>query len=212
MGIKEEKVKLRSNIKDIVNSSQGKEIMQNASMLQEDEEYCASFLNQMFAYKEAKTVFGYVAMANEFPTKNLLKRIIKDGKTLALPVVDGKNLIFREVKLEGDNIVPLKKGSYGILEPSEQAPILFPNNPKTFSKILPLTIIVPARAFSNKGERLGHGGGFYDRFFESLFSLSDKAFISLVGVCFSFQILPSIPHGHYDVLVEQVLTEKIGNY
>jgi len=209
MSIREEKAKLRADIKDIINSPQGKAIMQNASRLQEDENYCSSFLNKMSSYKEAKTVFAYVAMNDEFPTDNLLKRIIKDGKTLALPVVDGKNLIFREVNLEGDDIVPLKKGAYGILEPSEEAHILFPNDSKILSKILPLTIIVPARAFSNKGERLGHGGGFYDRFFASLFSLSDKAFISLVGVCFSFQILPSIPRGRYDILVEQVLTEKL---
>ena len=209
MGIKEEKTKLRTQIKTIINSPNGKAIMQNAHLLQEDENYCSNFLNNMSSYQEAKTVFAYFAMNDEFPTNNLLKRIIKDGKTLALPVVDGKNLIFREVKLVGENIVPLKKGAYNILEPSDEAPILFPNNSKTLSKILPLTIIVPARAFSNKGERLGHGGGFYDRFFASLFSLADKAFISLVGVCFSFQILPSIPHGHYDVLVEQVLTEKI---
>ena len=212
VSIREEKAKLRADIKAIINSKQGGTIMQNASLLQEDEVYCSRFLNQMFAYKEAKTIFGYVAMGDEFPTNNLLKRIIKDGKTLALPVVDGKNLIFREVKLQGESIVPLKKGAYGILEPNEETPILFPNNSKMLSKILPLTVIVPARAFSNKGERLGHGGGFYDRFFASLFSLSDKAFISLVGVCFSFQVLPYIPRGRYDVLVEQVLTEKINNY
>ncbi|MGP1520373.1 MAG: 5-formyltetrahydrofolate cyclo-ligase [Treponema sp.] len=209
VSIKEEKTKLRADIKAIISSSQGKAIMQNAHVLQEDEKYCCSFLNQMHSYKEAKTVFAYVAMNDEFPTNNLLKRIIKDGKTLALPVVDGKNLIFREVKLLKDEIIPLKKGSYDILEPSDEAPILFPNESKNLAKLLPLLVIVPARAFSNKGERLGHGGGFYDRFFASLFSLSDKAFISLVGVCFSFQILPSIPCGRYDVLVEQVLTEKI---
>ena len=208
MSIKEEKMKLRNDIKVMIDSPQGKAIMQKAHSLQENEKYCISFLNQMVSYKEAKTVFAYFAMNDEFPTNNLLKRIIKDGKTLALPVVDGKKLIFREVNLEGNDIVPLKKGAYGILEPSEQAPILFPNNSKMLSKILPLMVIVPARAFSNRGERLGHGGGFYDRFFASLFSLSDKAFISLVGVCFSFQILPSIPRGRYDMLVEQVLTEK----
>ena len=209
MGIREEKTKLRAYIKTMTNSALGKAIMQNANVLQEDEAYCRDFLKRMSSYKEAKTVFAYVAMNDEFPTMNLLKRIIKDGKTLALPVVDGKNLIFREVSLEDDNITSLKKGSYGILEPSDKTPILFPNNSKMLSKLLPLTVIVPARAFSNKGERLGHGGGFYDRFFASLFSLADKAFISLVGVCFSFQILPFIPRGHYDVLVEQVLTEKI---
>jgi len=211
MGIKEEKTRLRAEIKAIINSPQGKAIMQNAYMMQEDEEYCRNFLSKISSYREAKTVFAYVAMDDEFPTNNLLKMIIKDGKTLSLPVVDGKNLIFREVKLEGGDIVPLKKGSYGILEPSDEAPILFPNNAEILSKILPLTVIVPARAFSNKGERLGHGGGFYDRFFASLFSLTDKAFISLTGVCFSFQILPSIPRGRYDVLVDQVLTEKLNN-
>ncbi|MGP1438128.1 MAG: 5-formyltetrahydrofolate cyclo-ligase, partial [Treponema sp.] len=130
MSIKEEKAKLRADIKSIINSPEGEKIIQNAHLLQENEKYCIDFLNNMSSYKEAKTVFAYVSMNDEFPTSNLLKRIIKDGKTLALPVVDGKKLIFREVKLQGDEIVPLQKGTYGILDPNNEATVLFPNDSK----------------------------------------------------------------------------------
>lgn len=184
-------------------------IIEEATKSQKSCEYCKKFLNKMYSYKYAKTVFAYFAMKDEFPTFGLLKQIIKDGKTLCLPRVDGDNLIFQKVELENDEISPLVVGSYGILEPSKEAHVCFPETKDNLEKLLPITIIVPGRSFSLKGERLGHGGGFYDKFFAKLFKDVVRDKISLVGVCFSFQILPILPRGRYDVLVDEVLTEKL---
>ena len=209
MNIKEEKIKVRNKIKTLINEPSSIAIMEEASTLQKDVSYCKAFLNKISSYKYAKTVFSYVAMKDEFPTFGLLKQIIKDGKVLALPRVDGKNLIFQQVLLENDEISPLEKGAYGILEPSKEARICFPLTKDGLENLLPILIIVPGRSFSFKGERLGHGGGFYDRFFSQLFKSVDRSAVSLVGVCFSFQISERLPRGKYDVLVDEVLTEKV---
>ena len=209
MNIKEEKKELRKKITTKMKEEDAISIINSSILLQKNDDYCASFLNRIPSYKDAKTVFAYVSMQDEFPTHNLLKHIVQDGKHLALPLVDGKNLIFREVSIKDGDIHPIKIGSYGIWEPSDDAPIIFPNKKIILEKFLPLTIIVPARAFTIRGERLGHGGGFYDRFFSSLFNIVERSFVSLVGLCFSFQILPHIPMGKYDVLVDKVFTEKI---
>lgn len=209
MNIKAEKTKLRQKIKSIMESPDGKATMQNALRCQEKCEYCSSFLKRIPSYQNAKTVFAYVSMVDEFPTYHLLRQIIKDGKALAIPKVNGKDLVFQKVGLENNEISPLEKGAYGIMEPSKDAPSLFPCDKETLLSLLPIIILVPGRAFTKDGNRLGHGGGFYDRFFASLFKEVDRTCVSLVGICFSFQILPSIPRGRYDILVDCVFTEKV---
>lgn len=78
---------------------------------------------------------------------------------------------------------------------------------KTAPLELPLLILVPGRAFSKKGERMGRGGGFYDRFFEKLFKSIKKEEVCLAGLCFSGQILDTIPMGEFDHPVDLVVTE-----
>lgn len=209
MNIKEEKIQLRRVIKAKFAEKQNIEIIKMSHFLQEEASYCENFLNRISSYKCAKTVFAYVSMDVEFPTMQLLKQIIRDEKILAVPRVDGKNLKFCQVHLENYEIVPLKKGAYNIMEPSMDAPILFPGEKEKLKELLPITVLVPGRAFSMKMARLGYGGGFYDRFFSTLFASCDRSLISLIGLCFSFQVLKDIPIGKYDVLVDEVFTEKI---
>ena len=61
--------------------------------------------------------------------------------------------------------------------------------------------IVPGVAFDLQGYRLGRGGGYYDK-------LLSKANCTAVGVCFDFQLLPSLPHEPHDVRMNCIVTEK----
>ncbi len=206
--VKEEKSEIRKRVVEKLLSEDGMRTIEDVLLMQEDSEYCKTFLNRLSSYRSAKTVFAYLSMKDEFPTLGLLKQVIKDGKTLALPRVEGKELIFHKVGLENEEIVPLEKGYYNILEPKKEASVLFPNTKEVLTSLLPLLVITPGRAFSKKGERLGHGGGFYDRFFSSLFRSVDRDLVCLLGLCFSFQIFQSLPRGKYDILVDEVASEK----
>jgi 5-formyltetrahydrofolate cyclo-ligase len=85
----------------------------------------------------------------------------------------------------------LKKGPYGICEPVVQR----------FVKREDLDlVIVPGVAFDRRGNRLGRGKGYYDRFLKKL----PNEAISF-GLAFDFQILPSLPATKTDVSVNKVI-------
>lgn len=62
-------------------------------------------------------------------------------------------------------------------------------------------IIVPGMAFDRKGNRLGRGKGYYDRFLKKTKALK-------IGVCFDFQLLDSIPSDEYDVKMDMIVSEN----
>lgn len=211
MDLKKEKNILRKTVKEKTASPSGLKIIETSSEMQRDEKYCKAFLERIPGYAEAETVFAYYAMPDEFPTLGLLKQILKDKKKLALPVTEGKNLIFKEVHSENGNPAPLKKGAYGISEPAEECKVIFSAlNAEEISAIaFPLLIITPGRAFSENGNRLGHGGGYYDRLFESLRGIPCKYKIFTAGICFSFQLMEFIPAEEFDTPVQNVFTEIV---
>ncbi|KAK8788522.1 hypothetical protein V5799_021703 [Amblyomma americanum] len=65
-------------------------------------------------------------------------------------------------------------------------------------------LVVPAVAFTPQGARLGHGKGYYDIYYaRCLKSLAHKPYT--LGVCFSQQIVPSVPLDEHDMVVDEVL-------
>ena len=66
----------------------------------------------------------------------------------------------------------------------------------------PELILVPGLAFSHSGQRLGRGGGFYDRFL-----VGQGAKVFKLGVCFEFQLLESIPVEPHDAVMDVVITD-----
>jgi 5-formyltetrahydrofolate cyclo-ligase len=64
-------------------------------------------------------------------------------------------------------------------------------------------IIVPGLAFTKRGQRLGRGGGYYDRYLASLPATTMK-----IGVCFALQIVETLPIEHHDQKMDVVITEE----
>lgn len=106
-------------------------------------------------YRAAKTVFAFVGMAREIDTTALLQSIWRDGKTLCLPRCGAEHsmALCRVTARE-----QLQSGAYGILEPVEDCPLLAPEDIDL--------VITPCVSCDHSGNRLGQGGGYYDRFFE----------------------------------------------
>lgn len=190
-----------------------------------DEDYCSEFLMNIPNIEKFKTAFGYAELKNEFPCYNLLKAFRKrkmgfyDTKFVALPVVKGESLIFRQIDFNQN--AKLKTGSFKILEPDESCPILFSGlnlnsiemteQLNLLEKLSPILVFTPARAFSFDGSRLGRGGGYYDKFFAQMLEFQSKSKhiqFTAVGLAFSFQILDCIPNESTDFKVHQILTEK----
>lgn len=109
---------------------------------------------------------------------------------LCLPVVKGKAqpLVFR--RWQGE---PLEPGPWGTSHPSDSAPELTPS-----------VLIVPLAGFDLRGNRLGYGGGFYDRTLQML-RLSGR--VHAIGLAFACQELPDIPAEPFDQPLDMIVTD-----
>jgi 5-formyltetrahydrofolate cyclo-ligase len=145
------------------------------------------FRTQVF--QRAKVVMFYIAFDGEVRTEEMIEEAKKTGKLVAVPVCKKDRITLRPVRL--DDNAKLKKGPYGIYEPAIERYIRLED--------LDL-VIVPGVAFDKKGNRLGRGKGYYDRFLKRLTKKTAS-----VGLAFDFQILPSIPATTHDVSVNKVI-------
>ena len=141
-------------------------------------------------YAAAGTVFSYVNTAAEADIQGLLRRVLADGKRLAVPLCVAPGVM--QARLLPDPGA-LRPGRYGILEPPADAPFLPPEEVEL--------LIVPCLACDRRGRRLGHGGGYYDRY------LAGYAGAAMV-VCPERLILPAVPTGPYDRPIPLLVTER----
>ncbi|MDY6065884.1 MAG: 5-formyltetrahydrofolate cyclo-ligase [Finegoldia sp.] len=139
-------------------------------------------------FKNSNNFFIFVSCKSEFDTHDLIRDLIEDGKKVYVPFVVGEGqMIYTEVKSFDD----LEPGSYGILEPKE--PLKSTDNLDF--------ILVPGLAFDKNGYRIGYGGGFYDRFLDSLDENAHR-----VSVAYDFQIFDDLDPDSYDQPVEKIIT------
>jgi len=135
-------------------------------------------------------------MADEVQIQQLLEAAISSGKKLVLPVVSGKALEWREVE-SLDSEKDFKKGHFGIWEPTDKWNKWVP----CFDKDNVLWL-VPGVGFDKNGNRLGMGGGYYDR----TFGTAGKKAPGTIGVVFSCQVVEKIPTMVWDAPVESVVS------
>jgi 5-formyltetrahydrofolate cyclo-ligase len=140
-------------------------------------------LAELPAYRAAGTVMAFKSFGGEPDTDALFARLAAEGKRLLLPRVRDRAL---EVC---DGSVPLVRSRFGVDEP--QGPALSPD-------VIEF-LIVPGLAFTLRGDRLGYGGGYYDRFLS-------KVTAPNAGVCFTEQVVDSLPMEPWDVRVQQVVS------
>ncbi len=105
-------------------------------------------------YKLASTVFCFVGVEHEINTRPFLDQVLADGKRLAVPLCTGKGVMEARRIFSLDE---LKKGYYGLYEPDKSSELI-PMDEVEFA-------VIPCLTADHKGNRLGHGGGFYDTLF-----------------------------------------------
>lgn len=140
-------------------------------------------------FKEAKTIMFYIPLGGEVDTEDMIKEARKLGKIIAAPVCK-KNRIALRPCIFKDN-ARLEKGPYGVYEPQDKRYLCLED--------LDL-VLVPGVAFDKRGNRLGRGKGYFDRFLKRL-----PKDTPAIGLAFNLQILPSIPTTTQDVSVKRVI-------
>ena len=161
------------------------------AMTQEEIAIRSRRLGELFAqtqaYRDAKTIYGYLPYNQEVRTVPMLEQALRDGKRVAVPKVYGDTMKF--IYLEDLSLV--EKSDMGIPEPVADTPVA---DDKT------ALVLMPGLAFTKQGDRMGYGGGFYDRF------LAEEPNHPTVALCYDFQIVDSLPTEAFDVPVDLVLS------
>ena len=142
-------------------------------------------------YRRAKTVFCFVGTDHEINTLPFLRQVLDDGKTLCVPLCVGKRTMeARQIT----SLCQLRTGSYGISEPDPDfCPAVDPHS-------IDLAVI-PCVTCSRSGDRLGHGGGYYDVFFSSFPDIPS------VMICREAVMCEDIPGEDHDLAFPLVITE-----
>lgn len=140
-------------------------------------------------------VAAYWPKNREFDTGPLLHRLLEEGISVCLPVMQKDTRVLSFVNwVDGDALV---KGPHDILQPQITDETEF---------ALPDIVVVPMLAFDRKGHRLGYGGGYYDATLNALRAQKD---IVAVGVAYSSQaVLFNLPSEEHDEQLDWVITPK----
>ncbi len=154
-------------------------------------------LEELDEFKSAECVALYKAIAGEINVDRLFSSCWSLHKRCCIPVYNSNAKIYEFAEI--DINTSFRTGNYGIQEP--EAPTLVPVEEIDL-------MIVPGVAFDPSGNRLGRGGGYYDRLLSRFAGNS-------VAVAFDFQVFPRIPCDSHDIPVNAVVTEaktiKVGN-
>ena len=155
-----------------------------------------SHLRNCPALNQARTILAYFSFRQEPDLTPLFTESLEgfnpSSKSWGFPRCVGESLSWH-LWQPGENLV---KGAYGILEPSEVATILDPEQVDL--------ILVPAVGCDRLGYRLGYGGGFYDR----MLSLPEWASKPTIGIVFDFAFVAELPVDVWDKPLHGVCTEK----
>jgi 5-formyltetrahydrofolate cyclo-ligase len=177
-----------------------KEVLAQRDLLTWDQvrEYSQRIALSLYALPEflkALTVMYFLNFGKEVQTLDMVPETLARGKRVVAPktVHKERRMILSEILDVEQDLAP---GLWNIPEPRPD-------------KIRPVDVseidfvLVPGVAFDETGNRLGYGGGYYDRFFEEL-----KPGVPLVAVTFERQILPRVPVAAWDRRVDIIITEE----
>jgi len=161
----------------------------NETQIKQKSQLIAEQVLNLAEFKKAKNIMCYVSKDNEVATHDLIKKILTMNKTLAVPLIVKKGIMKPAII---KSFSELRLADFNTLQP-------------TASRLLEDKIdlnLMPALAVTKTGDRLGWGGGFYDRFM-----MSNQAQLNLV-LAFDCQIAEQLPTTEFDQKVDGIITES----
>ena len=167
----------------------------DADRIRAHSEAVALRLERLEQYARAKRIAAYLAVRGEIDPGPFLQRAGASGRRLYVPAVRGREMKF----LPWTPAAEMKRASFGLMEPVvDDSEALEPAEIDL--------VLTPLVAFDDCGNRLGQGGGFYDRTFA--FRRDRAAPPLLVGLAHAFQQEPALEPQPWDVKVDLIVTEQ----
>ncbi|MBQ0001344.1 MAG: 5-formyltetrahydrofolate cyclo-ligase [Clostridiales bacterium] len=139
-------------------------------------------------FVQADRILAYADYNHEVCTRYIIEEAWKAGKTVAVPKVQGKDMIFHILT----DFAQLEPGYFGIPEPASGEIVDWEAG----------LMIMPGVAFDQNCNRVGYGGGFYDRFLEK------HPNIIRLAVGFDFQMMEEVPTEPTDIVPQIIVTEN----
>lgn len=159
-----------------------------------EEKIIAETLLNSEIYKNSKSIFIYNSFRSEVDTSYIIEEALDFGKIVALPITNPIDHSMEAYEINKKSV--LVQDEYGIQSPDTKTSKII--NPKEID-----LAIVPMLAYDSYGNRLGYGGGYYDRYLPRL-----REDAICVGLAFSNQFIEEIPIEKYDKKLDYVITVK----
>jgi 5-formyltetrahydrofolate cyclo-ligase len=183
------KKNIRKHFQEIRRQISAKERINAAEMVVEH-------LTHSPLFKQSQHIACYMHVHHELATQGIIEAIWHAKKYCYLPILNEDKSLTFVLYQKGD---ALKLNQYAIPEPKKVTQWL---GPETLDLIL-----MPLVAFDKRGNRIGTGGGYYDRTLAHVdFSKQHKPYI--VGLAYAAQQADELPHESWDISLDAVLTEN----
>jgi len=185
--LKEEKENLRKSM-----------LQKRNKITANEEKAAANIINPLIlshpVFLEAEHVMVYIPFKKEVDIRRVIEEAWRLHKQVMVPKTDIKTKKMEPyvIRFWDD----LKIGNFELFEPKGTESEAFPIDNIDL-------VLVPGIAFDHKGNRLGFGAGFYDRFFDRFTHLPFR-----LGIAYDFQVVDKLPTGRHDYGVNEVITEK----
>lgn len=192
----EEDLKIKSEIRKRIKTN----IAENINILPLESKLVCEKILDSEEYKKAYYIFAYMALNDEVDLSLLIQKALSENKTVAIPKINRENMTMNFFHYHNQKS-ETADGYCKIKEPVDDAKIIDIEKLQNH-KVL---ILVPGRAFTEEGGRLGRGKGFYDKYLAKLLSLISSDNVFLLGVAFSCQIVKELPLDNHDILMNKVV-------
>ena len=157
-----------------------------AEQIEEKSRLLGKKLLESQAYRQAKSIYGYLPYNQEVRTVAMLEQAMADGKRVAVPKCYGDEMRF----IWMEDLSRVEKGYAGIPEPIADGPVADDTT---------ALVLMPGLAFDPEGHRIGYGGGFYDKF------LSREPEHPTLALCYDFQMFERLETEEFDIPVDTVI-------
>ena len=180
LSVQERKRRLRTYMKERRGQNENRDLKERALL-----DNFFKFIDEMEGAGTRRSYFVYLSFSSEAPTDVLIETLIERGQTVYCPRIENGEMV---AVLYGEDFT---LSSQGIREPVGQA----------FDGEIDY-VIMPLLAVDKQGNRLGYGGGYYDRY------VSKHKQAKRIAYCYDFQLLNEVPAEQTDEKVDVIITEK----
>ena len=180
LSVQERKKRLRSYMKERRGQNENRDLKERALL-----DNFFKFIDETEGAGTRRSYFVYLSFSSEAPTDALIETLIERGQNVYCPRIENGEMV---AVLYGEDFT---LSSQGIREPVGQA----------FDGEIDY-VVMPLLAVDKQGNRLGYGGGYYDKY------LSKHKQAKRIAYCYDFQLLNEVPTENTDEKVDVIITDK----